>query len=141
MSQDNQEQLSERDKAFAEKLIGAKLEGRFNVSSASGTSEAQVDNYAVSELERGPDNTWIFNYTMSYGQGPDGPKVTIPIPVRVEWAGDTPVLTMTEQTIEGMGTFSVRILIYKDWYAGTWDNGSLGGHMWGQIVKGDAQNE
>ncbi len=125
----------ERDKAFAEKLVGARLEGKFNVSSGSGTSAAQADNYAVSELEKGEGDTWIFKYTMSYGQGPDGPKITVPIPVVVEWAGDTPVLTMTDQEVDGIGTFSVRVLIYKDWYAGTWDNGTLGGHMWGQIVK------
>ena len=61
--------------------------------------------------------------------------------VKVVWAGDTPVLTMTEQTVEGLGTFSVRVMIYQDRYAGTWDNGSLGGHMWGQIVKDEPADE
>jgi len=128
-------QTNDRENAFAAKLEGAKLIGKFTLSSAQGESAAQADNYSVSELERAGDNTWIFHYTMSYGKGPDGPKVTVPIPVKVEWAGDTPVLTMTKQTVEGLGTFSVRVMIYQDLYAGTWDNGTLGGHMWGRVVQ------
>lgn len=125
----------ERDARFAALLDGARLEGKFNLNSASGESPAQADLYSVSELKKGEDGTWIFEYTMSYGQGPDGPKQTIPIPVRVEWAGDTPVLTMTEQTLDGLGTFTVRVMIYGERYAGTWQNGAVGGHMWGRIVR------
>lgn len=125
----------QRDAEFEALLDGARMEGKFNLNSASGESAAQVDLYSVSELRRGEDGTWIFEYTMSYGQGPDGPKQTVPIPVRVEWAGDTPVLTMTDQTVEGLGTFTVRVMIHDERYAGTWSNGTVGGHMWGRIVR------
>lgn len=125
----------QRDAEFAALLDGARMEGKFNLSSATGESAAQVDLYSVSELRKGEDDTWIFEYTMSYGQGPDGPKQTVPIPVRVEWAGDTPVLTMTDQTVEGLGTFTVRVMIHGERYAGTWSNGTVGGHMWGRIVR------
>ena len=134
-AQSDDEARQERDAKFAALLEGARMEGKFNLNSASGESAAQVDLYSVSELRRGEGDTWIFEYTMSYGQGPDGPKQTVPIPVRVEWAGDTPVLTMTDQTVEGLGTFTVRVMIHEERYAGTWSNGTVGGHMWGRIVR------
>ena len=116
-----------------EKLIeGAHLIGQFSVTGPQGTSQPQVDTYSVSELTRGDDSTWVFKYTMSYG---GGNKATFPIPVKVEWAGDTPMLTMTDQEVPGIGTFSVRVLIYDNLYAGTWSNGPIGGHMWGRISK------
>ena len=65
-----------------------------------------------------------------------------PIPVKVEWAGDTPVLTMTDQKIEGMdGQFTVRLLFHGDRYAGTWQHGAAGGHMFGTIAKIEAEAE
>ena len=124
----------ERDTRFATMIEGAEFLGEFNIVAPDGTvNKPQTDEYAVSKLERGEGGTWVFHYSMSYG---GGNKATLPIPVVVEWAGDTPVLTMTDQALEGLGTFSVRILLYDDLYAGTWSSGGkIGGHMWGRIVK------
>ena len=36
-------------------------------------------------------------------------------------------------TIPGLGTFTARVMFYGDRYAGTWQHGKAGGHMWGQI--------
>jgi hypothetical protein len=60
----------------------------------------------------------------------------MPVPVTIEWAGDTPMITLTEQTVEGLGTFSARVLLYDGLYAGTWKHGQFGGHMWGRIESG-----
>ena len=121
----------DRDAAFAARMNGARLLGKFSVWTPQGEQvPAQDDSYTVSELERGEADTWIFRYTMSYG---GGNKLTVPIPVAVLWAGDTPVLTMTDQAVEGLGVFSVRVLIYGDRYAGTWQSPMAGGHMWGRI--------
>ena len=59
--------------------------------------------------------------------------VTLP----VRWAGDTPMIQMTNQKIL-MGTFTVRIMFYGNHYAGTWDAGDHGGLMWGRIERADA---
>lgn len=59
----------------------------------------------------------------------------LPLVLPVEWAGETPVISMTDFTIPGMGTFSCRVLFHKDRYAGTWQHGEKGGHMWGLIEK------
>ena len=39
-------------------------------------------------------------------------------------------------TIEGLGTFTARVLLYEGLYAGTWKHGQFGGHMWGRIESG-----
>jgi hypothetical protein len=54
------------------------------------------------------------------------------------WAGDTPIIEMTDVTIPRLGTFSARVFFYGDRYAGTWQHGQYGGHMFGRIQKTDA---
>jgi hypothetical protein len=61
--------------------------------------------------------------------------VTVPIPLEIKWAGDTPVITLTDLAIPGLGTFTARVLIYDDRYAGTWQHGKVGGSLFGKIEK------
>ena len=51
------------------------------------------------------------------------------------WAGDTPVVELTDLTIPGLGTYTARVLFYRDEYAGTWKGKNAGGQMFGRIVK------
>lgn len=131
---------TERERQFAATMDGARLVGKFTLDGSQGASAPQDDLYSISKLEKGADDTWIFSYNMSHGdQG-----MTVPIPVRVLWAGDTPVLTMSEQSVPGFGSFTVRLLIYQDRYAGTWSAGTRGGHMWGRIEHpepGDSESQ
>jgi hypothetical protein len=59
----------------------------------------------------------------------------IPIVVPMRWIGDTPVIMMTDTTLPGVGTFTVRLFFYGDEYAGTWVHGKVGGQMTGRIQK------
>ena len=130
------EATADRDAAFAAKMEGARLIGKYSVWTPQGEQMPSTDDtYNISELTRGEGDTWVFRYTMSYG---GGNKLTVPIPVSVVWAGDTPVLTMTDQAVQGLGVFSVRVLIYGDRYAGTWQAPMAGGHMWGRVETGPA---
>jgi hypothetical protein len=130
-----QQDSAERDARFQALMEGARLVGEFTVDTGQADAGPRPDLYSVSELEKGDGDVWIFHYTMSYG---NAQGTTFDIPVRVVWAGDTPVLTMTEQAVEGLGTFTVRVMIHGDRYAGTWQHGAFGGHMWGRIERGDA---
>jgi hypothetical protein len=116
-----------RERAFQESLSPATLVGQFTVGNKTGASE---DRYRIEGVTRLTQKTWLFRAYI-------GPKSTIaiPIPVTVEWAGDTPVITVTELTIPGMGTFTARVLFYRGQYAGTWSGGKAGGQMFGKIVK------
>jgi hypothetical protein len=125
-----QDGRADLERRLQETLDGARLVGQFTVVGADGVSRApQTEQYAVSNLERDAEGRWVFNVSMSYGTQ----QHTMPVPVTIEWAADTPMITMTEQTIPGLGTFTARVLLYEGLYAGTWKHGQFGGHMWGRI--------
>jgi hypothetical protein len=53
----------------------------------------------------------------------------------MRWTGDTPMIMMTDTSLPGLGTFSVRLLLYRDRYSGTWQHGANEGFMVGRIEK------
>jgi hypothetical protein len=58
------------------------------------------------------------------------------VPVEVRWAGDTPMIQVSDLSIPGLGDeFSARVLFYQGRYAGTWSHGKVGGTMFGRIEK------
>lgn len=57
------------------------------------------------------------------------------MPLEIKWAGDTPVITLTDLAIPGLGTFTARVVIYDNKYAGTWQHGQVGGSLFGRIEK------
>jgi hypothetical protein len=120
--------------AFAELLQGSRLTGQFTVIGPTGEVMQRDDLYSVSRLRPDDDDTWVFEYSMSYGGNEAKP---LEIPVRVVFADGTPMLTMTEQEVPGLGTFSVRLIFHGDRYAGMWSNGPVGGHMWGVVEPAD----
>ncbi len=130
-----QDPAPDRDAGFAAMLRSTKLEGKFTVDApqaAQAPDLPQDDLYMVSEVVAGEQpGTLVFKARMSYG---DRMNVEIPIPVRVVWAADTPMLVMDKQAIAGIGTFTVRLLFFEGRYAGTWSSGPIGGHMWGKLV-------
>ena len=71
----------------------------------------------------------LFQAHIQYGKT----DIKVPIPLTILWAGDTPMISMTDFSIPGMGTFTTRIFFYGDRYAGTWQHGKAGGHMFGKI--------
>lgn len=134
LAQPSAEELEQR---FADMLDGARLVGHFSVTGPEGESLPQDDRYTVSRIERMEDGRFLFVASMSYGDE----DVAIPMPFDVEWAGDTPVITLTEQTIPGLGTFTARVLVYDGFYAGTWWHGPVGGHLWGRVETGEPAPE
>ena len=78
------------------------------------------------------DTVWIFNARIQYGDK----DVTVPVPMKVEWAGDTPVASMTDMPVPGLGTFTARVIFFRNRYAGTWQHGDeAGGHLFGTFAK------
>ena len=53
----------------------------------------------------------------------------------MKWAENTPVITLSELAIPGLGTFSARVVVHDGLYAGTWRHGEVAGHLFGQIQK------
>ena len=125
---------TEFEKQFAERLSGATFVGHFSVEGKEG-SPPQMERYTLNRVSKVEGDVWQFDARIQYGQL----DVTVPLRLDVKWADDTPVITLTDLTIPGMGTFTSRVLVYGDRYAGTWQHGKAGGHLWGRLEKGAAK--
>jgi hypothetical protein len=121
-----QEELEQK---FALELSGATLAGHYTVDGRSGVPSE--DRYAISKVTKLEGEVWKFDVRIVYGQH----DVTLPLPLTVKWAGDTPVITLTDLAIPGLGTYTARVLLYRGQYAGTWSAGDHGGELWGRIEK------
>jgi hypothetical protein len=118
-------------KQFEETLSGVKLVGRFTIL-GKDDGPLPKEEYTINSVTKLPEGDyWLFKTRIKYGEN----DVTVPLPLEVKWAGDTPIITLTDFTIPGMGTFSARVVIDKKKYAGTWAHGPAGGHLFGVIEK------
>ena len=120
----------ELEKEFEKTMSGCVLVGRFTVVGREDQTPKE-ERYTITKVKKQDDGEWIFLCRIQYGKN----DTSIPLKLKVEWAGDTPVITLTDLTIPGMGTFTSRVLIYRGWYAGTWQHGPVGGHLFGKIEK------
>jgi len=120
-----------RFERFREQLSGVRLVGQFSVVGGEDRPLAK-EEYVISGVEKmNRGDYWLFKAQIKYGRY----DLTVPLPLEVKWAGDTPVITLTETKIIGLGTFSARVVIDRDRYAGTWQHGEVGGHLFGRIEK------
>jgi len=117
-----------REKQFQESLNGVTLAGRFSMGEAGRLSE---EKYTIEKVSKVGAETWLFHARLQYGSH----DVTLPLPLTVKWADDTPVITLTDLAIPGVGTYTARVMFYRGQYAGTWSGKGAGGHLFGRIVK------
>jgi hypothetical protein len=122
-----EESLPARERAFAERMRGVTLVGRFTIAGRADRATSP-DRYDISSVEKIGEGQWRFNARL-----PNYKTATLPIVVSMAWAGDTPMVTLTDATIPTLGTFTARVFFYGDRYAGTWQHGAVGGHMFGTI--------
>jgi hypothetical protein len=135
-----QEQLEQQ---FSDTLSGATLVGNFTVTGVDNDKPLKTDRYTLGKVSKinsdsGVRNDlWSFETRIQYGDH----DVKLPLALQVKWAGDTPVITLTDVGIPGLGTFTARVLVYRGQYVGTWQHGDHGGAMFGKIIKaGDKQD-
>src|SRR5262245_13649652 len=124
--------LSETERDFASRMQDVSLVGTFTVAGREGRAP-NPDRYDISSVEKVGDDLWRFNARMECC-GLSGSS-TLPIVVPMRFVADTPVIMMTDTSLPGIGTFTVRVFFYGDRYSGTWQHGSVGGHMSGRIEK------
>lgn len=119
------------EKSFADTLTGATLVGHFSVVGHPMPGKDLADRYEIDKAEKIEGHRWLITARIKYGKH----DTKVPFPLEVYWAGDTPVITVSNVTVPGMGTFVARVLVYGDRYAGTWQHDKFGGHMWGMIER------
>jgi hypothetical protein len=115
---------------FERSMSGVVLEGSFTMDGTE-TDALRTERYTVERVEKTAGDIWLFHARLQYG----GTDVTLPVPVRIQWASDTPVVMLTDAALPGLGTFTARVVFYRDHYAGMWSSGTAGGHQFGRILR------
>jgi hypothetical protein len=122
------------ERQFETMISGSTLVGHSTSMRRDGLSGEE--RYAIDKVSKIGSETWLFTARMHL----EGHEIPVPIPVTMKWAGDTPVIEVTDASIPGMATYTARVLLYGDQYAGTWSgkrNGQVfGGQLFGKIVHG-----
>ena len=130
---------AELEARFAKQMNGCRMVGAFTVD---GSEEPpSEESYTISKVEKLEGDQWRFSAEMKFGLQ----SFTFPIAVNVRWAGDTPMIQVTDLAFPTGGRYTARVLIYGDRYAGTWSGGPRGGAMFGRVEslkkKGDDSAE
>lgn len=119
-----------RYKKLAAYLTGAKLTGNFTITGRD--KDFPKEEYTIVSAEKAEEGEfWLLQARIQYG----GKDVTVPCPIEILWAGKTPVMTLDNLTLPGLGTFSARVVLHDDKYAGTWQHDKVGGHLFGTITR------
>ena len=116
--------------ALEKQLSGTKFTGSFTIDGREGAPAKE--EYTILNVKKiGKGDLFLFRARVKYGKT----DITLPMPLPIKWAGDTPVISMDNLSIPGLGTFSAHVVIDGDKYAGTWKHGKVGGHLFGKITR------
>jgi hypothetical protein len=120
--------LTPLEQQFTARLSNAVLVGH----STTNNGAPKPDRYTILSVRKLKDDNWLFQARVQFGNK----DVTIPMIIPVKWAGDTPVISVTDLGFPGLGSYTARVVIAGDQYAGTWSSSGAnphGGHLWGKI--------
>lgn len=123
--------LNDLEKKFQETLHESTLVGKWRLVKDGKLGDEKEDRYTIQSVGKVGEDLWMVGARIQYG----GKDVTLPVPVKVFWAGDTPVISITKAGIPGLGTYSARVLIYDGYYTGTWSASDHAGFLSGVIEK------
>jgi hypothetical protein len=128
------EQIAELERT----LSGAALVGHFTIGGGNEGGPRE-ERYELGEVKHLEGNKWLISARIRYGDN----DVTIPLTLPIRWAGNTPVITVDDMGFPGLGTYTARVMIYDDHYAGYWAGADHGGHLFGKLerAKADADND
>ncbi|MGY8770069.1 MAG: hypothetical protein ACKVH8_16755 [Pirellulales bacterium] len=123
------QEQAKRFAKFEKTLNKATLVGKFTV--VGKDADPKEERYEIRSVKKldAPQDTWLFLARIKYGKN----DLVVPMPLQVKWAASTPVITLDNVTIPGLGTFSAYVIIDNDKYAGTWTHGKVSGHLFGRI--------
>ncbi len=118
-----------REQAFIDLLSGKTMVGSFSIDGRDDTS-ARPERYEIGDVKKLEGGVWTIEARIVYGKV----DAKVPVPVKVDWAGETPMIIVDDLSLPLVGSeFAARVLFHGDRYAGTWQHGDVGGHMWGKI--------
>lgn len=119
--------LTAQEKEFQDSMTNV-MEGGATRDGKEGVSS---DKYNIVKVEKTGPDAWTFHVKVNM----KGTELVLPLPIDMKWAGDTPVISITDKTLPGMGTYTARVVIYRGNYAGTWSGAHGGGKVFGKLTK------
>src|SRR5258706_9837687 len=88
---------AELEKQFEQMMTGVTLVGHSTRLNREGVAPGE-EKYVIEKVSKLTGETWLIRARMQYGSR----DVPVPVPVTIKWAGDTPVMTLTDLAIPGM---------------------------------------
>lgn len=134
---------AELEKRLSETLSHAQFRGSFRMQTRGADGkitlgEPREETYYIDSAVKSDQDYWAITARVVYGEH----DVTLPaLRFRVAWADDAPVIVVDEMSLPGLGTYTARVMIYRDYYAGTWFGPDCGGVLSGQIAKAPPPTE
>ena len=125
------EKLTANEQKFQEMLSDVTLIGHFTVAGQEDQSALHGEKYTIEKVSKMSGDLWLFTARVQYA----GRDVTVPLPLEVKWADDTPIITLTDMELPQLGTYTARVLMYRGQYAGTWSSDKHSGHLFGKIIS------
>jgi hypothetical protein len=113
-TQPSGQQQEQLERQLERTLSNATLVGHYSV----GEQDAPLkeDRYTLGTVKKMAGEMWLIQARIQFGQR----DVTVPLMLPIRWAGDTPVICVTDMGVPGIGKYTARVMIYGDHYAGTW---------------------
>jgi hypothetical protein len=121
----------EQEAKFTTALTNATLKGRWAPVKDGQLGAEKEDSYQIVSVKKVEGDHWVVNARLQYG----GQSLDLPIPAVVKWSGDTPVMLFDNINIAGYRSYSARLMVSDNSYAGTWSGGDHGGMLYGLIVR------
>ena len=121
----------QREAKFVATLTNATLAGRWCLIKDGKLTPEKEDKYGIRSVSKLPNGSWIIKARIQFGKF----DMVLPVPVKVEWAGDTPVIIVDGMGLPGGNLYSARVVVYDDSYAGTWSGGPNKGLLSGMITR------
>jgi hypothetical protein len=125
------------EREFQETLTDAVFVGHWQMTDADGLArrarlgEPQPERYSIDSATKLEGGDWLIVARLEFGET----DVRLPLRLRVVWAGDTPIITLDRMLIPGVGVYSARVMVYRNFYSGTWFGPDHGGILSGQVFK------
>ena len=127
--------LTDLEREFTERMRNVVLVGHFTIEGRE-RRDGLPERYEISEVTKLEGDRWRFDVRLTYGSV----DATLPVVVPMVWAGGTPMVSITDFAIPGLGEeFGARVVFHDERYAGTWNHGEYGGLMYGTIEPFDAE--
>lgn len=131
------------ERQFKEAMTDVVLEGTWRMARGKDLdgrgplSPPKTDRYTVKVVKKIQGDQWIIGARVQYMDK----DVMLPVPVRVIWADDTPVITLDPMDLPGLGRYSARVMIHRGYYSGIWHGTDYGGVLSGRIIKNPPSQE